>query len=106
MDKKVRSFIDEELYPMIVTPIEKHIKPNMTIQEKFIAKQDVFLEIKELVNGAKIFTELSVEEIIETIKNIMEKRKELHEGSSLQYELVTNILDEIMKQDKEEEKSI
>ena len=50
MDKKIRIFIDEELYPMIVTPIEKYIKPNMTVQEKIIAKQDVFLQIKELVN--------------------------------------------------------
>lgn len=106
MDKKIRIFIDEELYPMIVTPIEKYIKPNMTVQEKIIAKQDVFLQIKELVNEARNCTKLSVEEIVETIEKIIEKRKDLHKGSYIQYELVTDILDEIVKKNKEEEKTI
>ena len=106
MDKKIRIFIDEELYPMIVTPIEKYIKPNMTVQEKIIAKQDVFLQIKELVNEARNCTKLSVEEIVEKIEKIFEKRKEPHKGSYIQYELVTDILDEIVKKNKEEEKTI
>ena len=45
MDEKTRKFIDETLYPMIITPIEPYIKPNMTRVERVIAKQKVFFEI-------------------------------------------------------------
>lgn len=106
MNKEIRNLIEEEIYPMIITPIEKYIKPRMTIAEKVVAKQNVFLQIKEIVNGAKIVTNLSVEEFIEIIRSIMQKRENLHEGATLQHELVTEILDEIHKQSEKEDKTI
>ena len=102
MDEKTRKFIDETLYPMIITPIEPYIKPNMTRVEKVIAKQKVFFEIKELVNGAEIVTNQSTEEIIATIKKIINERKGVHEGCEIQYDLVQEMLEEIKKQSREE----
>ena len=74
--------------------------------KKVIQNGEADVVVLDEINIALDLNMIDEKDVIETIKNIMEKRKELHEGSSLQYELVTNILDEIMKQDKEEEKSI
>ena len=38
------------------------------------------------------------------LQKIIEKRKELHKGSYIQYELVTDILDEIVKKIKKKKK--
>ena len=105
MDNKTRAFIEEELYPLIISPIEVYIKPQMTVQEKVIAKQQVFLRIKELLRGAQIYTGISVEEIIDLIEDIMQKRKCLHEGAILQNELVKGVLDEIKRQRENEDKT-
>lgn len=102
MDKKTRKFIDETLYPMIITPIELYIKPNMTTTERVIAKQKVFFEIKELINGAEIVTNHSVEEIIDIIKKVINERKGVHERCEIQYDLVQEMLEEIEKQRREE----
>lgn len=106
MNKEIRNLIEEEIYPMIITPIEKYIKPKMTIAEKVVAKQNVFLQIREMLRGTQIVTNLSINEICDTIKGIMKKMEKVHEGCTLQYELVTEILDEIEKQYEEEEKTI
>ena len=47
MDKEKSAFIENDLYAMITSPIEKYIKPQMTVQERVAAKQKVFLRIKE-----------------------------------------------------------
>ena len=101
MDEKIRKFIDKTLYPMIITPIEPYIKPNMTRVERVIAKQKVFFEIKELVNGAEIVTNQSTEEIIAIIKKMIDERNGVHEGCKIQYDLVKEMLEEIEKQGRE-----
>ena len=77
MDKETRKLIDEEIYPMVVTPIEKYIKPKMTIEERFVAKQKVFFRIKELLRGAEIATNLSVNEISEIIKSMIRCKRNM-----------------------------
>lgn len=39
MDNEIRNLIDNEIYPMVVTPIEKYIKPRMTSAERGIEKK-------------------------------------------------------------------
>ena len=102
MNNKISIFIEQELYPLITSPIEIYIKPQMTVQERVAAKQQVFPRIKELISGAELYTNLSIDEIIQTIKEIMQKQKGVHEGVILQIELVEEMLNEIQKQAKEE----
>ena len=102
MNNKVSIFIEQQLYPLITSPIEIYIKPQMTVQERITAKQQVFPRIKELISGAELYTNLSIDEIIQRIKDIMQKQEVVHKGMTLQKELVEEMLNEIQKQAKEE----
>lgn len=102
MNNKISIFIEQELYPLIISPIEIYIKPQMTVQERVAAKQQVFPRIRELIRGAELYTNLSIDEIIQRIKDIMEKQENVHNGAILQNKLVEEMLNEIQKQAKKE----
>ncbi len=107
MNKEISQKIDMELYREIISPIEVFIKEKMTVGEEFLAMEFCYPYIEKSLITFSNDNNISIGVLISEIKYRIENIEgETKKNCKKQFELVTKILDNLLKKMEQNQENV